>query len=234
MPLFFFVYMMMDLLKEKNDNKVMSIKLSSLEELRRNEKSYYDFVIETWQKSRRLRHDQKHLVLMLNQLYEEKKFDKLGQHLRTILKYTEQLQTVKLYGNETIDGLIGYWQMQAQEKGIPFAVDISFSKIKINDIDLAIILGNALENAFTAVTEDCMAQGSSCYINVKIRERASLLLIEVVNSFSGNIVRYNDQFYSAKRDYKEPGTGLENIRMICEKYAGNNNISFDNNSFKLR
>lgn len=234
MPLFFFVYMMMDLLKEKNDNKVMSIKLSSLEELRRNEKPYYDFVIETWQKSRRLRHDQKHLVLMLNQLYEEKKFDKLGQHLRTILKYTEQLQTVKLYGNETIDGLIGYWQMQAQEKGIPFAVDISFSKIKINDIDLAIILGNALENAFTAVTEDCMAQGSSCYINVKIKERASLLLIEVVNSFSGNIVRYNDQFYSAKRAYKEPGTGLENIRMICEKYAGNNNISFDNNSFKLQ
>lgn len=50
----------------------MSIKLSSLEELRRNEKPYYDFVIETWQKSRRLRHDQKHLVLMLNQLYEEK------------------------------------------------------------------------------------------------------------------------------------------------------------------
>ena len=233
MPLFFFVCMMMDLLKEKNDNKVMSVKLSSLEELRRNEKPYYDFVIETWQKSRRLRHDQKHLAVMLNQLYEEKQFDKLGQHLRAILKYTETLQTVKIYGNETIDGLIGYWQMQAQEKGIPFAVDISFSKIKINDIDLAIILGNALENAFTAVTKDDVAQRSNCYINVKIRERASLLLIEVVNSFSGNIVRYNDQFYSAKRDYKEPGTGLENIRMICEKYAGSNNVSFDNQSFKL-
>ena len=234
MPLFFFVFMMMDLLKEKNDNKVMSVKLSSLEELRRTEKAYYDFVIETWQKSRRLRHDQKHLVIMLNQLYEEKKFDKLGQHLRTILKYTEQLQTVKLYGNETIDGLIGYWQMQAQEKGIPFALDISFSKIKINDIDLAIILGNALENAFTAVTEDCKTQHSNCYVNVKIKERASTLLIEVVNSFSGNIVRYNDQFYSAKRSYKEPGTGLENIRMICEKYAGINNVSFDNHSFKLQ
>lgn len=234
MPIFFFVYMMMDLLKEKNDNKVISVRLSSLEELRRNEKPYYDFVIETWQKSRSLRHDQKHLAVMLNQLYEEKKFDKLGQHLRTILKYTEQLQTVNLYGNETIDGLIGYWQMQAQEKGIPFTADISFSKVKINDIDLAIILGNALENAFTAVTEDCVSQRSNCYINVKIRERASLLLIEVVNSFSGNIVRYNDQFYSTKRNYKEPGTGLENIRMICEKYAGNNNISFDNNSFKLQ
>ena len=234
MPLFFFVCMMMDLLKEKIDNKMMSVKLSSLEELRRNEKPYYDFVIETWQKSRRLRHDQKHLAVMLNQLYEEKQFDKLGQHLRAILKYTETLQTVKLYGNETIDGLIGYWQMQAQEKGIPFAVDISFSKIKINDIDLAIILGNALENAFTAVTEDCKTQHSNCYVNVKIKERASTLLIEVVNSFSGNIVRYNDQFYSAKRSYKEPGTGLENIRMICEKYAGINNVSFDNHSFKLQ
>lgn len=234
MPLFFFVCMMMDLLKEKNDNKVMSVKLSSLEELRRNEKPYYDFVIETWQKSRRLRHDQKHLAVMLNQLYEEKQFDKLGQHLRAILKYTEKLQTIKLYGNETIDGLIGYWQMQAQEKGIPFALDVSFSKIKINDIDLAIILGNALENAFTAVTEDCKTQHSNCYVNVKIKERASTLLIEVVNSFSGNIVRYNDQFYSAKRDYKEPGTGLENIRMICEKYAGSNNVSFDNQSFKLQ
>ena len=135
---------------------------------------------------------------MLNQLYEEKQFDKLGQHLRALLKYTEKLQTVTLYANETIDGLIGYWQMQAQEKGIPFAVDISFSKIKINDIDLAIILGNALENAFTAVTKDDVAQRSNCYINVKIRERHSLLLIEVVNYFSGKIVSYNKTYYSDK------------------------------------
>lgn len=223
----------MELLKEKSENKIMSVKLNSLEVLRRNEKPYYNFVIESWQKSRRLRHDQKHLVIMLNQLYEQKEYDKLGQNLRSILKYTDSIQTVKLYGNETLDGLLGYWQLQAQESSIHFTTDIQFQKINLNDIDLAIILGNALENAFTAVKGSLLTNPDS-FVKVKIKEKGSQLLLSVENSYSGNIVRYNNKFYSAKRDFKEPGTGLENIRMIVEKYHGNCNVSFDNESFKLQ
>lgn len=232
-PLFFFTYLVMELLKEKYDKKLMSVKLQTLEELRRSEKPYYDFVIETWQKSRRLRHDQKHLVIMLNQLFEQKEYDKLGQNLRSILNYTESLHGVKLYGNETVDGLIGYWQTQAQDQNIKFATDIQFEKIHINDVDLAIVLGNALQNAFTAIESSRLTLPDP-FINVKIKERGSTLLLAVENSYSGNIVRYNDKFYSAKRGFKEPGTGLENIKMIVEKYEGSSNISFDNQSFKLR
>ena len=233
LPLFFFTHMVMELLKEKSENKIMSVKLNSLEVLRRNEKPYYNFVIESWQKSRRLRHDQKHLVILLNQLYEQKEYDKLGQNLRSILKYTDSIQTVKLYGNETLDGLLGYWQLQAQESSIHFTTDIQFQKINLNDIDLAIILGNALENAFTAVKGSLLTNPDS-FVKVKIKEKGSQLLLSIENSYSGNIVRYNNKFYSAKRDFKEPGTGLENIRMIVEKYHGNCNVSFDNESFKLQ
>lgn len=233
MPLFFFTHIVMELLKEKSENKIMSVKLNSLEVLRRNEKPYYNFVIETWQKSRRLRHDQKHLVILLNQLYEQKEYEKLGQNLRSILKYTDSIQTVKLYGNETLDGLLGYWQLQAQESSIHFTTDIQFQKINLNDIDLAIILGNALENAFTAVKGSLLTKPDS-FVKVKIKEQDSKLLLSIENSYSGNIVRYNNKFYSAKRDFKEPGTGLENIKMIVEKYQGHCNVSFDNASFKLQ
>ena len=232
-PLFFFTYLVMELLKEKYDNKVMAVKLKTLEDLRQSEKPYYDFVIETWQKSRRLRHDQKHLVIMLNQLFESKEFDKLGQHLRSILNYNEGLQTVKLYGNETVDGLVGYWQMQAQDKSISFNTDIKFDKIHINDVDLAIVLGNALQNAFTAI-ESSRQSIAYPFVSITIKEKNSMLLLAVENSYSGNIVRYNDKFYSAKRGFREPGTGLENIKLIVEKYEGVSNITFDNQSFKLQ
>ena len=232
-PLFFFTYLVMELLKEKYDNKVMAVKLKTLEDLHQSEKPYYDFVIETWQKSRRLRHDQKHLVIMLNQLFESKEFNKLGQHLRSILNYNEGLQTVKLYGNETVDGLVGYWQMQAQDKSISFNTDIKFEKIHINDVDLAIVLGNALQNAFTAI-ESSRQSIAYPFVSITIKEKSSSLLLAVENSYSGNIVRYNDKFYSAKRGFREPGTGLENIKLIVEKYEGTSNISFDNQSFKLR
>ena len=232
-PLFFFTYLVMELLKEKYDNKLMSVKLQTLEQLRQSEKPYYDFVIETWQKSRRLRHDQKHLVIMLNQLFESREFDKLGQHLRSILNYNEGLQTVKLYGNETVDGLVGYWQMQAQDKHISFNANINFEKIHINDVDLAIVLGNALQNAFTAI-ESSRQSISFPFVSITIKEKNSMLLLAVENSYSGNIVRYNDKFYSAKRGFKEPGTGLENIKLIVEKYEGASNITFNNQSFKLQ
>ena len=232
-PLFFFTYLVMELLKEKYDNKVMAVKLKTLEDLRQSEKPYYDFVIETWQKSRRLRHDQKHLVIMLNQLFENKEFNKLGQHLRSILNYNEGLQTVKLYGNETVDGIVGYWQMQAQDKHISFNTDIKFEKIHINDVDLAIVLGNALQNAFTAI-ESSRQSIAFPFVSITIKEKNSSLLLAVENSYSGNIVRYNDKFYSAKRGFREPGTGLENIKLIVEKYEGVSNITFDNQSFKLQ
>ena len=231
LPLLLFMYLVMLLLVEIRNNKIINVKLATLTALRNSEKHYYDFVIETWQNSRRVRHDLRHYAVLLNEYMENKEYDKLQQRLQKLLNYTTSLKRVTLSGNEIIDGIVGYWQLQSEEQNIRFTTDIAFKKIKIDDIDLSIVLGNALENAFRAV------QNSSCsdpFIEVRIKEKAGLILLDFRNNYTTPIVLKDDKFYSCKREYASPGTGVENIKVIVEKYQGYHNISITNNIFHLQ
>lgn len=231
LPLLLFMYLVMLLLVEIRNNKIINVKLETITALRNSEKHYYDFVIETWQNSRRVRHDLRHYAVLLNEYMNNKEYDKLQERLQKLLNYTNSLKRIILSGNEIIDGIVGYWQLQAEEKNIRFTTDIAFKKIKIDDIDLSIVLGNALENAFRAV------QSSTCndpFIEVRIKEKAGLLLLDFRNNYTTPIVLKDDKFYSRKCEYASPGTGVENIKVIVEKYQGYHNISITNNIFHLQ
>lgn len=231
LPLLIFIYIVMALLNEINANKIMNIKIDTLTALRNSEKHYYDFVIETWQNTRRVRHDLKHYAIILNEYMENKEYDKLQTRLTKLLNYTNSLKRVTLSGNETIDGIVGYWQMQAENSQIDFNSEITIKQIKIDDIDLAIVLGNALENAYSALQKSIVEKP---FINIKIKEKAGLLLLDISNNYSTPIVLKDDKFYSDKRDFNEPGTGVENIKLIVEKYNGYHNISITKNIFQLK
>lgn len=231
LPLLLFIYIVIALLNEMHANQVMNLKLSTLNALRNSEKHYYDFVIETWQNTRRVRHDLKHYILLLNEYMQNKEYDKLQYRLQKMLNYTESLKRVTLSGNEIIDGIVGYWQVQSQDKLIDFNTDISFKEIRIDDIDLSIVLGNALENAYTAVQSSVMEKP---FINIKIKEKAGLILLDISNNYSTPIVIKNDTFYSGKRNFNEPGTGVENIKLIVEKYHGYHKINIANGIFHLQ
>lgn len=231
LPLLIFIYIVIALLNEMHANKIMNIKIATLTALRNSEKHYYDFVIEIWQNTRRVRHDLKHYALILNEYMENKEYDKLQLRLQKLLNYTTSLKRIALSGNETIDGVVGYWQIQSENSNIDFSSDITINKLKIDDIDLAIVLGNALENAYAAVQNSNVEKP---FISVKIKEKAGLLLLDISNNYSTPIVLKNDKFYSGKRGFDTPGTGVENIKLITEKYNGYHNISIADNTFRLQ
>lgn len=231
LPLIIFIYIVIALLNEMHANKVINAKLSTLTALRNSEKHYYDFVIQTWQNSRRVRHDLKHYALLLNEYLEKKEYAKLQERLQKLLNYTNSLKRISLSGNEIIDGIVGYWQLQAEEKQIDFTTEIGFNKIKIDDIDLSIVLGNALENAFTALKNSVIEKP---FIKLKLKEKAGLLLLDISNNYSTPIVIKDDKFYSGKREFNAPGTGVENIKLIVEKYQGYHKINIANNIFHLQ
>ena len=231
LPLIIFIYIVIELLNEMQANKIMNVKLNTLTAMRNSEKHYYDFVIETWQNSRRVRHDLKHYVLLLNEYMQNKEYDKLQYRLSKMLAYTNSLKRIKLSGNEIIDGIVGYWQLQAENNGIDFNSDIAFNKINIDDIDLSIVLGNALENAYTALQNSVLEKP---FLNIKIKEKGNFILLDFSNNYSTPIVLKDDNFYSGKRDFNVPGTGVENIKVIVEKYEGYHKISFAKNIFHMQ
>jgi len=73
----------------------------------------------------------------------------------------------------------------------------------LRDIDICIILANALDNAIHA----CKSVDTEKYIHISGRMQGDFLMIAVENSCSGP-----DEF--------QKGIGLSNIETVAEKYQG--------------
>jgi len=87
----------------------------------------------------------------------------------------------------------------------------------LRDIDICIILSNALDNAIQACK--CL-NGMEKYIHVSGRIQGDFLMMEIENSFHG------------KGAFKK-GTGLSNVKKVAEKYGGAMSIETQENKFVL-
>lgn len=99
----------------------------------------------------------------------------------------------------------------------------------ISDFDLAILLGNALENACHAAAK---AEPDK-FIELKIVTKNAVLLIVVRNSFNGQVVNKDGIYYSAKRDFAEPGMGFQSIDEIVKKLDGYMSVDTTNQIFTV-
>lgn len=88
---------------------------------------------------------------------------------------------------------------------------------RISDMDLCIVLSNALDNAIQACRE---AGGAGQYIAVRGRVQGEIILLEVENSYNG------------EAGITE-GRGLSNIRAVAEKYQGKFHLKVGEGSFCL-
>lgn len=86
--------------------------------------------------------------------------------------------------------------------------------IKVSDVDLAIILGNAIDNAVEAA-EKTPNKGT---VEVFILPRNNLLVIKIKNPVNG-FVDVND-LSSTKSDKSSHGFGIISMKQLVEKYDG--------------
>ena len=107
---------------------------------------------------------------------------------------------------------------EAEESGIEFIDEFCYPTTgKVEAIDIAVILNNALANAVTA-SKEC----SGSTIEVKSMKNNNAYLIQVKNSFSGELSMNPDTGLpeTSKDDIESHGYGLRNIKRITEKYYG--------------
>ena len=121
--------------------------------------------------------------------------------------------------NPVVDILVG--NKLGIAKGMGIDVDCSLLlpyPCGLRDIDICIVLSNALDNAIQAVKS--LDAGTEKYIRVSGRIQGDFLMMETENSFHG------------KRAFKK-GTGLLNINAVAEKYGGAMSIETQENVFVL-
>ena len=87
----------------------------------------------------------------------------------------------------------------------------------IQDIDWCAILSNILDNAIEACQK---IKGKERRIEIVIKQNDCATLIDVTNTYNGEVKIIDNHLKSDKKDKVLHGIGIESVRTAVEKYNG--------------
>lgn len=205
--------------KKLLENFRLNTKLSLLEQEEHSLSQYVMEAKERYEKTKSFRHDIKNHITVLKNLIQEEKTEQAINYMGGMEEIIEELSFPYSTNNPIADILIENKLGVAKNIGIDISCSLTLPyPCSIRDIDFAVILSNALDNAVNACKN--MEHDSEKYIHIAGKIQGDFILLEIENSFQ-------------KKGLPRKGTGLLNIQTIAEKYHGAVNIKTQDNIFIL-
>ena len=197
----------------------LSTELSLLEQEEYSLNQYVEEAKNHYEKTKSFRHDIKNHIAVIKKLLQNGRLEQAINYIGDMEDMAEELSFPCSTNNPVVDILVGNKLGIAKSMGIN--VDCSLLlpyPCGLRDIDVCIILSNALDNAIFASKN--MEDNAERYIYVTGRIQGDFLFIEIENSFQGNSL------------FKK-GTGLSNIKAVTEKYHGAMSVKKQSTRFVL-
>ena len=190
------------------------------------QKDYYKDRIRDEERVRRIYHDMKNPLLILENQPGTDETRRTASRLREqIADYENYVHT----GNEFLDIIIRDKSAKAREKHIDFNAVIHFENGDFMEpLDISTIFGNAIDNAIEAsekLPEDRRL------ITVKAAKVRDMLMITAENNMEPDSLPDEG---TSKSDRFLHGFGIPNIRKAAEKYDGQCSISAKDGVFRLK
>lgn len=192
------------------------------------QKEYYSALSERVMEIRKIKHDAKHHNDALRYYIDKKDKEGLYQYCKEMIHQVNDDIQIPYSGNSAVDGLLYRYMELAQKNDITFNVSGALADIDISDVDICVLLGNALDNAITG----CLTAPGERFISLSVRKDGGALTIMIQNSFDGIVDEKENKIFSRKR-YNEPGIGLFSMKSICKKYGGEMEVRYEDNVFSV-
>lgn len=176
---------------------------------------------------RRLRHDFRHQVLLIDRYVETEDYRTLKEHIKG-LKEEVNVSPKRLCANNAVDAVAYYYKSMAESEGIETEFYINLpAEMPWKDVQLGTIFGNLLENA---VRETKKVEGRSRSIKV-ISQMISddMLGISVENPYVGKI-RFGSDGLPVS-DEPGHGIGLDTVAVTVSGLDGTLDINTDDGIF---
>lgn len=201
-----------------NDYEISSLQLLQAKNQIAVQKEYYDALSGQINEIREIKHDTRHFIGVIKRLAENGYYDELKHFLDEYDEMTETEPLPVFCENVVANSILGYYSLMAKEAGIRFCCTCSIPKgLSVSDIDLCIVLGNAVENAIEACKK--LDNRQAGFVSVEARTVKNQLLIKIENSYNGCLSIQNGEYISTKND-KSHGLGMKNIKKVIESYRG--------------
>lgn len=195
------------------------------------QKEHYEKLTEALEEASRTRHDLRQYIRTASMMLEQEHYEELKDYFHRFARESnEKMQTPVCYSqNMSVDAILHYYAAQLERIGVEFRHSVEVpSQMKISDLDICRIFGNLLENAVRAVEEGQTPEGA--YVNCICKVRMGKLLIDIENTYFGDVKRKGDVFYSTTHGGQ--GIGTVSVCKTAEKYGGYADFSAENGIFR--
>ena len=182
---------------------------------------------------RQIRHEMKNHLTNIKGLAESGRYEEMEQYIAKMDAGLNAFELTVRTGNAVTDVIISDKKKAADKLGIKFQTEFIYPPSdKYSAYDVGIILNNLLTNALEACEK--ISEKGERYIILSGRQKRKFFLIEVRNSFEGEIEFDNktDLPVSTKQnDNSLHGIGLSNVKREVEQYMGDIKIIVKKNEF---
>lgn len=204
-----------------NENKRYKLYMEKDMLLLDTQRNMYEIMLAKNTETKKFRHDIHNHLLCLTELVENGDLEKVKEYLIGMEgNLYSNHNKVYLVGNGVIDVVLNYYISMLEEE-VRINVEGKCPKdIKMNDVDLCIVISNLVQNAEEALNKNFM---ENKFLEIKFQSIKGYLNIQIRNSVPNNLLDFD---YVAKlpkttKDNKlEHGIGVKNVKDTVEKNGG--------------
>ncbi len=180
---------------------------------------YYDQIEHLNEKYKEFIHNTSHHLKTIGQLAQGDNGGEIQGILNELNIELEQNETIIYSDNHTMNAILSEKKSEAEKIAINFDVyvepGVRFSSITPPDI--IVMLGNLLDNAMTAASQN---QQDRKVITRIFVNNDGFNIIKIVNDYNGVVKMDQGKFLTTKRDNELHGIGLESVKNTAKKYGG--------------
>lgn len=203
-----------------------------IEEQLSKQLTYYERLEEVNQETRAIKHDMRNHMLVISDLVENGEADELKKYVAGITESAVTNERLIQTGNPIADAILNEKYHIARGQKINISADLQLSKeMNIEAADLCAILSNSIDNAIEACEKIEIEDNREIIITGRINH--GYLIIQVMNKIQDEVIIRNNMIKTSKKDKKQHGYGLANIKESVAKYKGELNLSLKEHCFML-
>lgn len=205
----------------ENEQNILTMQVSALQ-------ARSETLKQSEEKSIIYRHDLRHHLHLINGYLADNNLAEIKKYITEIEKSIDDTVTIKYCNNNAVNLILSPYINMAKNENIMVESQVYIPEnCKVYDMDLCIILSNAIENAINA----CMniKDRNDRRINIICKSKNDKLFIQVANNFIGEVKFAEDMPISEKENH---GFGTKSIAATVQKYGGLCSFTAESGVFK--
>lgn len=186
-----------------------------LEQRMQEYQNQLSIIAESDERVASLRHDLKHHLCELSVMAEKNRASDVKEYLHGMMDFLQNPEEIMATGNREVDSLLNFWLGKAKRSLRQVKAQVKIPEKLSDTFDVNTVLGNLIENAIEAAE-----QTEEQSLEISVRYDRGFLQINMKNSCPDNLQKQDNSYITTKKDKRNHGLGLKNVKRIVDKYYG--------------